>query len=83
MQALQHSIQGHCLLFFFFFTYFAEMTYSLYIKANNYDFQKLLINTIHILCIGQSDSMHVSLSMAVLGDMYIYIYIAIWLCQDR
>lgn len=75
MQALQHSIQGNCLFFFF---NFAEVIYSLYIKASNYNSQKLLINKVHILCIGHSDSVQVPLSMGVLDE----IYIAIWLFWD-
>lgn len=74
VQTLKHSIQGNRLFFF----NFAEIIYSLYIKASNYGSQKLLINTVHILCIGRFDSVQVPLSMDVLGE----IYIAIWLFWD-
>lgn len=53
-------IQGNCL-----FLNPAEIIHSLYIKASNYVSQNLLINTLHILCVGQSASMQVPLSMGV------------------
>lgn len=54
------AIQGNCL-----FLNSAEIIRSLSIKASNYDSQNLLINTLHILRVGQSASVQVPLSMGV------------------